>query len=53
MTYTERNETFDELLDEAYPAYEIGGSTFNASDILYHCDPIAYRCAVADYDLGN
>ena len=46
----ERNEKFDEMLDEISESYKIGDLTFSASDILYNCDPIAYRCAVSDWD---
>lgn len=46
----ERNETFDEMLDEISEPYKIGDLTFYPSDILYNCDPIAYRCALADWD---
>jgi len=46
---TKRYSDFDELLDEAYPPYQIGSVTFYASDILYDCDPIAYRTFVADW----
>ena len=46
----ERNEAFDEMLDEISEPYKIGDLTFSASDILHKCDPIAYRCAVSDWD---
>lgn len=46
----ERNEMFDEVLDECYPSVKIAGITFFPSDILFECDPIAYRCAVNDWE---
>jgi hypothetical protein len=46
----ERNSEFDEMLDECYPPYRIGSMTFYASQILYDCDPIAYRIGVSEYE---
>lgn len=48
--YAERNEAFDEMLNDCYPPMVIGVYTFYPADILADCDPIAYRCAVADYE---
>ena len=47
---TQRNEDFDEMLDECYPTYSIGSMTFYPSQILFDCDPIAYRIAVSEYE---
>ena len=47
---TDRNAAFDEWLDDVYQPFQIGYLTFFASDILAECDPIAYRCAIADYE---
>lgn len=47
---TERNERFDEMLDDSYEPYRIGELTFYPSDILYNCDPIAYRIAVSEHE---
>lgn len=55
MTY-ERDERFDEMLDECYPLVQIGTLTFYPSDILYNCDPIAYQIGVSemiDFELEN
>ena len=46
----ERNERFDEMLDECYPVYKIGDMTFYPSQILYDCDPIAYRIGASEYE---
>ena len=46
----ERNEQFDEWLDDLYEPITLGFGTFYASDILRKCDPIAYRCAVSDWE---
>lgn len=46
----ERNEEFDEMLDDLYPTVTVGGLTFLASNVLYNCDPTAYRCYLADWD---
>lgn len=45
-----RNEQLDELLDECYEPMQIGGLTFYASDILYNCDPIAYRITASEME---
>lgn len=44
----ERNDITDEYLDEGHEAITICGCEFSPSDILYNCDPIAYRCLTAD-----
>lgn len=46
----EKNEAFDEMLDECYPVYTIGSMTFYPSQILFDCDPIAYRIAVSEFE---
>jgi hypothetical protein len=46
----ERNELFDDFLDENYPALCIGTLTFVASNVLYECDPIAYRCYLTNWE---
>lgn len=42
-------QMFRDSLDECYEPYKIGELTFSASDVLDSCDPVAYRCAYADY----
>jgi hypothetical protein len=44
-----RNERFDEMLDEIYNHTVIGELSFAPSDILYRCDPIAYRVYLSDW----
>src|SRR5699024_11466931 len=41
---------FDEMLDETYEAVHIGELTFDPSDILKSCDPVAYRVYLSDYE---
>lgn len=41
---------FDEMLDECYEPFKMGELIFMPSDILKSCDPVAYRCAVADFE---
>lgn len=41
-------DNYDDLLDETYPEYKIGYSSFSASQILKECDPIAYKCGIDD-----
>lgn len=40
---------FDEYLDMEYPQIEIAGLTFYPSQVLYDCDPTAYRIYANDY----
>lgn len=46
----QRNESFDEMLDECYEPFKMGELTYYASDILRHCDPIAYRIGVSEHE---
>ena len=48
-TQEELEEMFDEMLDETYPEFKIGYSTFYPSQILANCDPIAYQISVDEY----
>jgi len=50
---TERNEDFDQMLDDCYPAFTIGSMTFYPSQILFDCDPIAYQISVDEFDDYN
>lgn len=49
MSYSERDERFDNLMDEIYGDFTLGELTFSASDVLYNCDPIAYRVYKSDW----
>ena len=41
---------YDDWLDELeYDGVKVGSLTFQASDVLKNCDPIAYRCGFTDY----
>ena len=48
--YATRDEKFDDSLNDAFPTYEIAGVTICPADILFECDPIAYRVALADFN---
>jgi hypothetical protein len=41
---------FDDWLDDVYPTYEIAGVTLYPSQMLRHCDPIAYRIAMSEWE---
>ena len=41
---------FDEYLDEIESEVTVCGMTYNPSDVLKSCDPVAYRCAKSDYE---
>lgn len=41
---------FDDAFNEAYGMVKFGELSFEAATVLKECDPIAYRCAVSDYD---
>ena len=45
----ERHEQFDDFLNDAYGVTRIMGMPFYPSDILYECDPIAYRVFAHDF----
>jgi hypothetical protein len=40
---------YDDLLNEIGPI-QIGTMEFWPADILKNCDPIAYRCGLADFE---
>jgi len=50
-TQEELEEMFDEMLDETYPEFKIGYSTFYPSQILANCDPVLYGISV--YEFAN
>ena len=41
--------SYDDVLDDMYPPYEIGCCTFYASSVLKQLDPIAYNCGIDDF----
>ena len=43
-------ESFCQLLDDTYPTYKIGYSTFTASEILECCDPIAFSIGLIEHE---
>ena len=43
------DEYFDNDIDACYGEIEVCGIKFDASYVLYKCDPIAYRCYKSDY----
>jgi hypothetical protein len=45
----EIKDSFIEMLDELYPKYKIGNSTFTASEILECCDPIAFAIGLVEH----
>ena len=44
-----RNEIFDDFINETHDAVTIAGCTFDAADILAALDPIAYRIYCTDF----
>lgn len=54
-TPIDREECFDQMLDECYSFALVGGifSNMSPSSVLRECDPIAYRCGVNDYADGE
>jgi len=44
-----RDAKFDNMLDDCYEPWTIGGMTYYPSVILFECDPIAYQVSVSDY----
>jgi hypothetical protein len=45
----ERVPEFDEFLDETYEPVSVVGLTYYPSQVLFACDPIAYRIYSNDY----
>jgi hypothetical protein len=45
-----RADRFDDWLDDVYPTYQIAGVELSPSQILFNCDPIAYRIALSEWD---
>lgn len=45
----DREEMFSGMLDECYEKVTVCGIEFLPSDILFNCDPVAYRCYMNDY----
>jgi hypothetical protein len=43
-------DSFIEMLDELYPKYKIGNSTFTASEILECCDPVAFAIGLVEHE---
>jgi hypothetical protein len=46
----ELESIFDEAINDSYESVIIAGIEFLPADILKSCDPIAYRCALADFE---
>ena len=46
----ELKESFCQLLDDTYPTYKIGYSTFTASEILECCDPVAFAIGLLEHE---
>lgn len=42
-------DQYDDMLNECYEPVQVGGLTFDPADVIYNCDPIAYRCGLIDY----
>jgi hypothetical protein len=45
-----RADRFDEYLDQIHEEYSMGWLTFTPSQILFNCDPIAYRIALSEFE---
>ena len=48
--YEASEADFNDFLDDVESSVVICGMEFLPSDILKSCDPVAYRCAKADYE---
>lgn len=46
--YDSAEEYVTEMIDELYGAVEVAGLTFDPSQILRECDPVAWRCILSD-----
>jgi len=45
----ERHQEFDYFIEECWGNVTIAGITFSPADILFECDPIAYRVMLNDW----
>lgn len=54
-TPIDREERFDQMIDECYSFNSVGGPfvCISPSEALKKCDPVAYRCGVNDYADGE
>jgi hypothetical protein len=50
ITRYELEEQFKNMLDECYEPIQLLGSEYPVSQVLRETDPIAYRCALAEYE---
>lgn len=50
ITRWELEELFKNMLDEVEEPIKLMGSEYAPSVVLKEVDPIAYRCALADYE---
>ena len=48
-TWYDVEQAFNEMLDECYPCIEIGFLPFSPSEVLFSCDPVAYRTELMDW----
>lgn len=48
-TWYDAEQAFDEMLDDSYPVIEIGYLTFSPAEVLFNCDPVAYRTGLLDW----
>lgn len=46
----EIEESYKEMLDDAYGIIKIGYGEYWASQVLKECDPIAYRIGLSEYE---
>lgn len=51
----DREERFDQMLDECYDFAKVGGpfAHMSPANVLKECDPTAYRCGVNDFADGE
>ena len=42
-------DAYDDMLNECYPEVEVAGLTFDPAEVIFNCDPVAYRCGLIDY----
>lgn len=45
----DREDDFDRMLDDCEPEITICGLSLSPSEVLYKCDPVAYRCMFNDW----
>ena len=48
-TWYDVEQAFNEMLDDRYEIVFVGSMLFSPSEVLFNCDPVAYRTELMDW----